>query len=75
MQTRRQLPNNIAELQALLHAQFTAFDVLAAKHDVTIAERDELKKSKLDDKEEINLLDKQISNILDDDDIIDKFDV
>ena len=56
MQTRRQLPNNIAELQAMLHAQFTAFDALAAKHDVTTAERDELKKSKLDDKEEIKRL-------------------
>lgn len=63
MQIRRQLPNNIAELQALLHAQFTAFgvlsakhDVLAAKHEVTTAERDELKKSKLDDKEEIKRL-------------------
>jgi len=56
MQTRRQLPNDIAELQAMLHAQFTAFDVLAAKHDVTTAERDELKKSKLDDKEEIKRL-------------------
>jgi transposase len=56
MQTRRQLPNNIAELQAMLHAQFTAFDVLAAKYDVTTAERDELKKSKLDDKEEIKRL-------------------
>jgi transposase len=63
MQTRRQLPNNIAELHAMLHAQYTAFDVLAAKHDVlaakhdvTTAERDELKKSKLDDKEEIKRL-------------------
>ena len=28
MQIRRQLPNNIAELHAMLHAQFTAFDVL-----------------------------------------------
>jgi len=56
MQTRRQLPNDIAELQAMLHAQFAAFDVLAAKHDVTTAERDELKKSKLDDKEEIKRL-------------------
>ncbi len=56
MQTRRQLPNNIAELKAMLHAQFTAFDVLAAKHDETTAERNELKKSKLDDKEEIKRL-------------------
>ena len=63
MQIRRQLPNNIAELQAMLHAQFTAFgvlaakhEVLAAKHEVTTAERDELKKSKLDDKEEIKRL-------------------
>ena len=49
MQTRRQLPDNIAELQAMLSTQFAAFDAV-------VIERDTLKESKLDDKEEIKHL-------------------
>ena len=56
MQTRRQLPNNVAELQALLSAQFVAFDALANEHNEIKVERDALKKSKFDDQEEIKRL-------------------
>ena len=43
MQTRRQLPNNVAELQALLSAQFVAFDALANEHNAVKVERDYIK--------------------------------
>lgn len=63
MQIRRQFPNNVAELQALLSAQFVAFDALANEHNAVKVERDDikverdtLKKSKLDDQEEIKRL-------------------
>jgi transposase len=63
MQTRRQLPNNVAELQALLSAQFVAFDALANEHNAVKVERDDikverdaLKKAKFDDQEEIKRL-------------------
>ena len=70
METRRQLPNDIAELQAMLLAQFVAFDALVSdrdsikiEHDVVKtsldeiqAERDALKQSKLSDNEEIKRL-------------------
>lgn len=56
MQTRRQLPDNVAELQAMLSAQFVANDALALDRDALKLERDILKTSKLDDKEEIERL-------------------
>jgi transposase len=56
MQTRRQLPDNIAELQAMLSAQFVAIDALTLDRDAIKLERDILKTSKLDDKEEIERL-------------------
>jgi transposase len=56
MQTRRQLPDNVAELQAMLSAQFVAIDALTLDLDATKVERDTLKESKLDDKEEIKRL-------------------
>lgn len=49
MQIKRQLPDNVAELQAMLFAQFAAFDELKHEHET-------LKSSKLDDKEEIKRL-------------------
>ena len=70
MQTRRQLPNNVAELQAMLSAQFAAFDALSSEHaqiknerdafkqdiDSIRLERDALKVIKINDSEEIKRL-------------------
>ena len=70
MQTRRQLPNNVAELQAMLSAQFAAFDSLSSEHaqiknerdafkqdiDSIRLERDALKVIKINDSEEIKRL-------------------
>lgn len=70
MQTRRQLPNNVAELQAMLSAQFAAFDALSSEHaqiknerdafkqdiDSIRLERDALKVRKINDSEEIKRL-------------------
>jgi len=56
MQIRRQLPNNIAELQAMLAAQHLAFDALLSEHIEIKNERDTLKKSKADAQEEIKRL-------------------
>ena len=56
MQTRRQLPNDIAELQAMLMAQFVAFDAMTTERDQIKVERDALKLSKINDGEEIKRL-------------------
>lgn len=56
MQTRRQLPNDIAELQAMLMAQFVAFDAVTTERDQIKVERDALKLSKINDGEEIKRL-------------------
>lgn len=49
MQIKRQVPDNVAKLQAMLFAQFAAFDELKHQHET-------LKSSKIDDKEEIKRL-------------------
>lgn len=56
MQTRRQLPDNVAELQAMLSAQFAAFDALSCEHEQIKNDRDLIKSERNAFKQDIETL-------------------
>jgi hypothetical protein len=56
MQTRRELPNNVAELQAMLSTQFALNAELSFERDVFKKDNAELRLSKVHDSEEIKRL-------------------
>ena len=56
MQTSPQLPTTVAELQAMLSAQFSANDALTRERDAFKKDNAELRLSKISDSEEIKRL-------------------